>query len=59
MYWDPLNLIIVCYFNVRNLEFRRHEIQMTKCTKLALPATKKTHKRSNNILNYLAYNISD
>ena len=39
MYWDPSDLIIIAfYFNIRNQEFRRHEIQKTNRTKLTLPA---------------------
>ena len=38
MYWDILDLITVCYFNIRNKKIRRHEIQKTKCTKLTLSA---------------------
>ena len=33
-----MDLIIACYFNIRNKKFRRHEVQKTKYTKLTLPA---------------------
>ena len=33
-----MDLIVVFYINKRNSEFRRHEVQTTKCTKLALSA---------------------
>ena len=32
------DLIIVCYFNIRNKKIRRREVQKTKCTKLTLSA---------------------
>ena len=38
MYEHNFDLIIVFYFNKRNKEFRRYEVQTTKCTKLALSA---------------------
>ena len=38
MYWDPSDLIVSCYFNIDNQEFRRDEVQKTKCTKLTLLA---------------------
>ena len=39
IYQDNLYLIIACYFKVRNLKFRRHKVQKTKCTKTTLSAT--------------------
>ena len=33
-----MDLIIVCYINIGNKKFRRHEVQKTKCTKPTLPA---------------------
>ena len=38
MYCDTSYLIIACYFYIRNKNFRRHEVQKTKCLKLTLSA---------------------